>query len=106
MTKYKLFQYCHVQKKVVPIEEVCRPEAERNASHYVITDEMDPVRNPLNPKEVFTSKRKLREVYRAAGAVEVGDAYERGYDPGRNREQREKQLVQGLMQQVRERYNG
>jgi hypothetical protein len=47
MTKYKLYQYCHKQKKVVPIEEVHR---ERYARDLFIQDEMEPTRNPLNPK--------------------------------------------------------
>ena len=48
MTKYKLYQYCHEQKKVVPIEEVVR---ERYARDLFIQDEMEPTRNPLNPKK-------------------------------------------------------
>jgi hypothetical protein len=106
MTKYKLYQYCHIQKQVVPVEDVCRTGSGQKAAHYIITDEMNPVRNPLNPKQIFTSKRKLREAYRAAGAVEIGDAYERGYNPEKGTEMREKQLVSNFMQQVRERLNG
>ena len=32
------------------------------------------IRNPLNPKEVYTSKSKLRQRYKEAGVTEVGDA--------------------------------
>jgi len=78
--KYKLFQYCHIKKKVVPIEQVQR-NYESYARDLFIQDEMEPTRNPLNPKEIYTSKSKLRAAYRAAGAVEVGDAYDRGYIP-------------------------
>jgi glutamyl-tRNA reductase len=102
-TKYKLYQYCKIQKKVVPIEDV---QVKVPESHYIITDEMAPVRNPLNSKEIYTSKRKLREAYKAAGAVEIGDAYEKGYDPGRDDSRRQKELVNRVMNQIRERLNG
>ena len=105
MSKYKLFQYCPVKQKVVPIEEVERP-VNRNARDLFIQDEMPPTRNPLNPKEVFTSKSKLRAAYKAAGAVEVGDAYDKGYTPERETSRNTKELVQRVMQQVKERLNG
>jgi hypothetical protein len=101
MTKYKLYQYCHEQKKVVPIEEVIR---ERYARDLFIQDEMEPTRNPLNPKEIYTSKSKLRAAYRAAGAVEVGDAYERGYVPDRESGATERKLVAKLKEQIIDRY--
>jgi hypothetical protein len=103
MSKYKLYQYCHKQKKVVPIEEVHR---ERYARDLFIQDEMEPTRNPLNPSEVFTSKSKLRQRYREAGVVEVGDAYERGYTPERRAEEQQKAVNKQIMQQLRERLNG
>jgi hypothetical protein len=103
MSKYRLFQYCPVQQKVVPIEEV---QKERFARDLFIQDEMEPTRNPLNPKEIYTSKSKLRAAYRAAGAVEVGDAYERGYTPEREQQRSEKQLIDKFMKNLRERYNG
>ena len=105
MSKYKLFQYCHDQKKVVPIEQV-QKRVQSNARDYFIQDEMPPTRNPLNPKEIYTSKSKLRATYRAAGVVEVGDAYERGYSPEKNAESREKKVVANFMQNLRERLNG
>jgi hypothetical protein len=101
MSKYKLFQYCHKQKKVVPIEEVHR---ERQARDLFIQDEMEPVRNPLNPKEIYTSKSKLRAAYKAAGAIEVGDAYDRGYSPEKERNTADK-TVSAFINQVRERLN-
>jgi hypothetical protein len=100
--KYKLFQYCHKQNKVVPIEQVYR---ERQARDLFIQDEMEPVRNPLNPKEVYTSKSKLRAAYKAAGAVEVGDAYDRGYNPDKERSAHEQRAIKNVMQQIRERMN-
>ena len=103
MSKYKLFQFCHVQQKVVPIEEVQR---ETWARDLFIQDEMAPTRNPLNPKEVYTSKSKLRQRYKEAGVTEVGDAYDRGYNPDKVTERAEKQITRNIMQQLRERING
>lgn len=102
-TKYKLFQYCHVQQKVVPIEEVQR-RAQSNARDLFIQDEMEPTRNPLNPKEIYTSKSKLRAAYKAAGAVEVGDAYEKGYQTDRESGASERQLVSKLKEAMIDRY--
>jgi hypothetical protein len=65
---------------------------------------MEPTRNPLNPKEVYTSKSKLREAYKAAGVVEVGDAYERGYDPEKRSEQTASDLARKLKNQIIDRY--
>jgi hypothetical protein len=101
--KYKLFQYCHVQKKVVPIEEVQR-RAHSNARDLFIQDEMEPTRNPLNPKEIYTSKSKLRAAYKAAGAVEVGDAYDKGYQSDRESGASERQLVNKLKEAMIDRY--
>lgn len=101
--KYKLFQYCHVQKKVVPVEEVQR-RAQSNARDLFIQDEMEPTRNPLNPKDIYTSKSKLRAAYRAAGAVEVGDAYDRGYQTERESGVRERELVSKLKATMIDRY--
>lgn len=101
--KYKLFQYCHVQQKVVPIEEVVK-RAQSNARDLFIQDEMEPTRNPLNPKEIYTSKSKLRAAYRAAGAVEVGDAYERGYKSDFESGRTERELVSKLKEKMIDRY--
>lgn len=102
MSKYKLFQWCPEQKKVVPIAEVARRSP--NARDLFIQDEMAPTRNPLNPKEVYTSKAKLRAVYKAAGVVEVGDAYERGYDPERRSEQSAAELSRSIKNKIIDRY--
>jgi len=103
MSKYKLFQYCHKQQKVVPIEEI-EKRVESNARDLFIQDEMEPTRNPLNPKEIYTSKSKLRAVYKAAGAVEVGDAYERGYQSDRESGRTERDLVSKLKNTMIDRY--
>lgn len=103
MSKYKLFQYCKIQKKVVPIEQVQR-EYQSYARDLFIQDEMEPTRNPLNPKEIYTSKSKLRAAYKAAGAIEVGDAYDRGYIPERESGASSDRLVSKLKEQMIERY--
>jgi len=103
MNKYKLFQYCHEQQKVVPIEEVER-RVQSNARDLFIQDEMEPTRNPLNPREVYTSKSKLRAAYKAAGAIEVGDAYDRGYIPDCESGASERKLISKLKAQMIERY--
>ena len=105
MSKYKLYQWCAVQEKVVPVEEVM-VRVHANAAHCFIHDELPPTRNPLNPKEIYTSKSKLRAAYRAAGAEEVGTEFERGYNPDRHAEEREKKVVSNFMRQVRDRLNG
>ena len=103
MSKYTLFQYCKIQDKVVPVEQVQR-EYQTHARDLFIQDEMPPTRNPLNPKEIYTSKSKLRAVYKAAGAVEVGDAYDRGYIPERESGASSDRLVSKLKEQMIERY--
>jgi len=103
MSKYQLFQYCPVAEKVVPIAEVQR-RVQSNARDLFIQDEMEPTRNPLNPREIYTSKSKLREAYRAAGAVEVGDAYDKGYIPDSESGASERRLVSKLKAQMIERY--
>lgn len=105
MSKYKLYQWCPVQQKVVPVDEVM-VQVHANAKHMFISDEMPPTRNPLNPKEIYTSKSKLRAAYKAAGAVEVGDAYEHGYSPEKESSGREERIVRNFMQQLKERMNG
>lgn len=104
MEKYKLFQYCKIQNKVVPVDQVIR-QVHANVRHNYIPDEMPPTRNPLNPKEVYTSKSKLRAAYKAAGAVEVGDSYDRGYTPDRESGRSERELISKLKKQMIERWN-
>jgi hypothetical protein len=104
MSKYKLFQYCPVKQKVVPIEEV-QKRVQSNARDLFIQDEMEPTRNPLNPREIYTSKSKLRAAYRAVGAVEVGDAYDRGYVPEKETNRPTKELINKMKNAVIERLN-
>jgi len=99
--KNKLYQYCKIQNKVVPIEEIVR---EKYARDLFIQDEMEPTRNPLNPKEIYTSKSRLRAAYRAAGAIEVGDAYDRGYIPDQESGASTRRLAKQLTNQIIDRY--
>lgn len=101
--KYELFRYCHKQQKVVPIDEVHR-EFQSYAQDLFIQDEMPPTRNPLNPNEVYTSKSKLRAAYKAAGAIEVGDAYDKGYIPDRESGASTRKLINSLQNKLIERY--
>lgn len=103
MSKYKLFQWCPIKQKVVPIEQV-QKRATSNARDLFIQDEMPPTKNPLNPKEIYTSKKKLRAAYKAAGAIEVGDSYDRGYQSERESGASERQLVQNLKNKIIDRY--
>ena len=51
MTKYTLFQWCPVQEKVVPIQEV-QKRAQTNARDLFIQDEMPPTRNQIGRAHV------------------------------------------------------
>jgi hypothetical protein len=101
--KYKLFQWCPVKQKVVPIEQVER-RAKSNARDLFIQDEMEPTRNPLNPKEVYTSKSKLRAAYKAAGAIEIGDSYDRGYIPDNESGASTRSMAKELSNKIIDRY--
>ena len=101
--KHKLYQWCSIQEKVVSVEEVMI-RVHANASHNFIHDEMPPTRNPLNPKEVYTSKSKLRAAYRAAGAIEVGDAYDKGYTTEQESGASERKLIQNIKAKIIDRY--
>lgn len=103
MSKYKLFQWCPVKQKVVPIEQI-EQRVQSNARDLFIQDEMEPTKNPLNPKEIYTSKSKLRAAYRAAGAIEIGDAYDRSYQSDRENGVRERELVSKLKETMIDRY--
>lgn len=97
MTRYI---YCPIQDTIVPYGE---QKIVMSPKQYFIQDEMEPTRNPLNPKEIYTSKSKLRAAYRAAGAIEIGDAYERGYNPENSHRERESRLVNNIKEQIAQR---
>lgn len=96
----RLFQWCPKQQVVVPIEKVHR---EKKAIDLFIQDEMPATRNPLDPNQIYTSKSKLRAAYRAAGAIEVGDAYDKGYIPDRESGASERKLINNIKTQFGER---
>lgn len=69
----------------------------------IITDEMQATRSPISGK-MYTSKAALRREYKAHGAIEIGTAYENGYEPEKELKRREDNLVDRLKQQIIERY--
>ena len=69
-----------------------------------IHDEMEPTKNPLNPREIYTSKAKLRQAYKAAGVDEIGDAYDRGYSPEKEAERMSNKFAKDLAFKAIERY--
>lgn len=79
MSNRGVYQYCKIQKKVVPKDEVM-VEVTKKATSLFSSDEMEPTRHPIDGK-YYTSKAKFREVTKAHGYEEVGTAYENGYDP-------------------------
>jgi hypothetical protein len=53
--------------KVIPLDEARKVE-----THYVITDEIPETWNPADGR-YYTSKSRMRQVYRAKGCIEVGN---------------------------------
>jgi len=102
----QVYKYCKYLGKVVPIEEAHEREAiEKKASSLYIQDEMPATKHPLDGK-YYTSKAKFREVTRAAGYTEVGDAYERGYDPEKEKEKESNAKIHEIIsEEFRERLN-
>ncbi len=104
MSERRVYQYCKVQKKVVPIEEVM-VEVPKKAISFYKQDEMPPTKHPCDGK-YYTSKARFRETTRAFGCEEVGDAYDKGYDPSRILAEREAQFKSQLSETMRAAYNG
>lgn len=77
----QLYQWCKIRQKVVPIDEVIE-EVSSNAISRFTSDEMPPTRSPISGK-YYTSKSRLRAEYKAHGAIEIGNEYQNGYDPGK-----------------------
>jgi hypothetical protein len=74
-----VFKYCRVQKKVVPASEALVEVPESNLHHF-LSDDIPPTKHPVDGK-YYTSKARFREITRSYGYEEIGDAYERGYNP-------------------------
>lgn len=126
-----MFQYCKVQCKVVPKDQVIREDKPKQinwelfekregvkrglyrrdpatgeivhvseikrivnaeAAHGFINDEMPPTLHPKDGK-YYTSKAKFRAATAAHGCVEVGDAYDRGYDPAKEAAKERQALI-------------
>lgn len=96
----QVYQYCKVQKKVVPIEEVMREAA---ASTQFMFDQMEPTKHPIDGL-YYTSKKAFRAVTKAHGYEEVGTAYEHGFEPGeRERQDQHKATIRRIKEELRER---
>lgn len=97
----------HIDKETGELREGY-PQRDRGLAvidHNYISDDMPPTRNPLNPREIYTSKSKLRAAYKAAGAEEIGTAYDNGYRPEREREDKTKQFEVKLHEVFKEKLN-
>lgn len=91
------YQYCKIQKKVVPIDQVIREEGKL---FHFINDEMPATKHPITG-EYFTSKSKFRAVTKAHGAEEVGTAYDNGYNPEREKEKRFENTLEKMTETFR-----
>lgn len=98
-----LYKYCEVQQKVVPIDQVM-VRVPANVAHGYIPDEMAPTKHPTTG-QYYTSKAKLRQSYKDLGLIEIGTAYENGYDEQDERKYSATNLKNRIMEQVRERLN-
>lgn len=67
-----IFIYDHMQKKVVPYGEHSGHKKPIEAAFQLITDEIDPIKNPVT-REFVTSKSNLRRFYKERGYEEVGN---------------------------------
>lgn len=97
----------HVDKETGELKEGY-PQSDRGLAvvdHHYISDDMPPTRNPLNPREIYTSKSKLRQKYKEAGAEEIGTAYENGYRPEKALEERTRQFERNLHEVFKEKLN-
>lgn len=72
------FKFCKATGSVLSVGEA--RERDRLAKNAFTSDEMPPTKHPLTG-EYCTSREKFRDITRAHGYEEIGDAYERGYDP-------------------------
>ena len=102
MERNKLYQYCKIQKKVVPVDQVM-VEVPANIKHGVMSDDMEPTQHPIDMK-YYTSKSKFRSVTKAYGYEEVGNEYENGYDPSKRQADENKELIRKIKQQIIERW--
>ncbi len=95
------YGYCPIQKRVVPVHEIQR---ESKALDLFIQDEMPETRHPVTG-EYFTSKSKFRAVTRALGYEEIGNDYDRGYEPGKRLERAAREFEQRKKEVFIQNYN-
>lgn len=101
----RIYVFDKKQGKVVPMEER-QDIIHANAAHGYIPDEMEATRHPVDG-HYYTSKAKFREVTRANGFEEVGNAYEKGFDPGASeRKTRDREFRENFRKNLGDRYNG
>lgn len=96
MSNRKIYVYDKIKRKVVEAKD--RYVDESNAP-YVIDDTMPLTKSPLSRTLYFDSKRALRAHYRQHGVEEVGNEYERGYDPGAERQREIEKRVDAKIKQ-------
>jgi hypothetical protein len=76
-----------------PSSEIANDDVRgRRAGDLYIQDEMAPTKHPMDGK-YYTSQKKFRETTKAFGMVEVGDAYDRGYDPSVERKRETEKVI-------------
>ena len=96
------FQWCPIQQKVVPTEEVM-VIVPTSSSPTFINDEMPPTKHPIDG-QLYTSKAKFRAITRAHGFDEVGNEYEKGYEPERQLEKDFDRYIGGMKDEFRRRF--
>lgn len=103
----QVYLWCELQKKWVPAEDAMQIDRSplANVRHGYIPDEMPPTKHPVTG-EYFTSKAKFRKTTRALGMVEVGDAYDRGYDPSKRMKDDLREHTKKFKAELIQRYKG
>lgn len=77
--------------QIVHVSEIKRV-VHAEAAHGIINDEMPPTMHPKDGK-YYTSKAAFRATTAAHGCVEVGDAFDKGYDPTKHYEEEKKKVI-------------
>lgn len=101
------YQYCKIQCKVVPANEVLHEITDQQLAsikHGFIQDEMKPTKHPIDGK-YYTSKAAFRAITKAHGFEEVGTAYENGYAPERDLMREWDSYLNDIKREYKERLN-
>ena len=96
MSNRKVYVYDKIQGKMVELKDRYVEHAD---APYVIDDSMPLLKSPLSRTLYFDSKRALRAHYKQHGVEEVGNEYERGYDPGAERQREVEKRVDAKIKQ-------